>query len=118
MRPDDWKDRIGDVDAIFCGAVGWPDTVPDHISLWQSLIQFRREYDQYVNLRPVRLMPGVPCPLAGRKPGDIDFVVVRENTEGEYSSVGGIRSEEHTSEPQSLMRISYALFCLKKQTYA
>src|SRR3546814_6495847 len=87
MMPDDWKDRIGDVDAIFFGAVGWPDTVPDHISLWQSLIQFRREYDQYVNLRPVRLMPGVPCPLAGRKPGDIDFVVVRENTEGEYSSV-------------------------------
>jgi tartrate dehydrogenase/decarboxylase/D-malate dehydrogenase len=63
--------------------------VPDHISLWQSLLQFRREYDQYVNLRPVRLMPGVPCPLAGRKPGDIDFWVVRENTEGEYSSVGG-----------------------------
>lgn len=90
MMPDDWKDRIGAVDAIFFGAVGWPDTVPDHVSLWGSLIQFRREYDQYVNLRPVRLMPGVPCPLAGRKPGDIDFVVVRENTEGEYSSVGGI----------------------------
>jgi tartrate dehydrogenase/decarboxylase/D-malate dehydrogenase len=63
--------------------------VPDHISLWGSLIKFRREFDQYVNLRPVRLMPGVPCPLAGRKPGDIDFFVVRENTEGEYSSVGG-----------------------------
>ncbi len=90
MMPDDWKARIGDVDAIFFGAVGWPDTVPDHISLWGSLIQFRREYDQYVNLRPVRLMPGVPCPLAGRKPGDIDMMVVRENTEGEYSAVGGI----------------------------
>ncbi|MCB2046853.1 MAG: tartrate dehydrogenase [Novosphingobium sp.] len=89
MMPDDWKERIGDVDALFFGAVGWPDTVPDHISLWQSLLQFRREYDQYVNLRPVRLMPGVPCPLAGREPGDIDFWVVRENTEGEYSSVGG-----------------------------
>jgi len=89
MMPDDWKARIGNVDAIFFGAVGWPDTVPDHISLWQSLLQFRREYDQYVNLRPVRLMPGVPCPLAGRGPGDIDFWVVRENTEGEYSSVGG-----------------------------
>jgi isocitrate/isopropylmalate dehydrogenase len=63
--------------------------VPDHISLWGSLLQFRREFDQYVNLRPVRLMPGVPGPLAGRKPGDIDFFVVRENTEGEYSSVGG-----------------------------
>jgi tartrate dehydrogenase/decarboxylase/D-malate dehydrogenase len=90
MMPEDWKERIGDVDAIFFGAVGWPDTVPDHVSLWGSLLQFRREYDQYVNLRPVKLMPGVPCPLAGRKPGDIDFFVVRENTEGEYSSVGGI----------------------------
>ena len=57
MMPEDWKARIGDVDAIFFGAVGWPDTVPDHISLWDSLIQFRREYDQYVNLRPARLMP-------------------------------------------------------------
>ncbi|MBD8680038.1 tartrate dehydrogenase [Sphingomonas sp. CFBP 13720] len=89
MMPDDWKARIGGHDAIFFGAVGWPDTVPDHISLWGSLIQFRREFDQYVSLRPVRLMPGVPSPLAGREPGDIDFVVVRENTEGEYSSVGG-----------------------------
>ena len=89
MMPEDWKERIGKIDAIFFGAVGWPETVPDHISLWGSLLQFRREYDQYINLRPVRLMPGVPCPLAGRKPGDIDFWVVRENTEGEYSSVGG-----------------------------
>ena len=89
MMPDDWKEQIGKPDAIFFGAVGWPNTVPDHISLWGSLLQFRREYDQYVNLRPVRLMLGVPCPLAGREPGDIDFWVVRENTEGEYSSVGG-----------------------------
>jgi tartrate dehydrogenase/decarboxylase/D-malate dehydrogenase len=89
MMPDDWKEQIGSPDAIFFGAVGWPAKVPDHVSLWGSLLQFRREYDQYVNLRPVRLMPGVPCPLAGRKPGDIDFYVVRENTEGEYSSIGG-----------------------------
>ena len=89
MMPDDWKAKIGGHDAIFFGAVGWPETVPDHVSLWGSLIQFRRDFDQYVNLRPVRLMPGVPSPLAGRKPGDIDFYVVRENTEGEYSSVGG-----------------------------
>lgn len=89
MMPDDWKSRIGDSDAIFFGAVGWPETVPDHISLWGSLLKFRREFDQYVNLRPVRLMPGVTSPLAGRKPGDIDFWVVRENTEGEYSSIGG-----------------------------
>ena len=90
MMPEDWKSRIGDVDAIFFGAVGWPDTVPDHISLWGSIIEFRREYDQYVNLRPARLMPGVPCPLAGRKPGDIDIMIVRENTEGEYSAIGGV----------------------------
>ena len=89
MMPEDWKEQIGGHDAIFFGAVGWPETVPDHISLWGSLLQFRREFDQYVNLRPVRLMPGVPSPLAGRKPGDIDFFVVRENTEGEYSSIGG-----------------------------
>ncbi|MET0964637.1 MAG: tartrate dehydrogenase [Noviherbaspirillum sp.] len=89
MMPDDWKDQIGGMDAIFFGAVGWPDTVPDHVSLWGSLLKFRREFDQYVNLRPCRLMPGIPSPLANRKPGDIDFYVVRENTEGEYSSVGG-----------------------------
>ncbi|MBR1221196.1 tartrate dehydrogenase [Bradyrhizobium sp. U87765 SZCCT0131] len=89
MMPDDWKAQIGGHDAIFFGAVGWPEKIPDHISLWGSLILFRREFDQYVNLRPVRLMPGVRSPLAGRKPGDIDFFVVRENTEGEYSSIGG-----------------------------
>lgn len=89
MMPDDWKTQIGGRDAIYFGAVGWPATVPDHISLWGSLLKFRREFDQYVNLRPCRLMPGIPSPLAHRKPGDIDFYVVRENTEGEYSSVGG-----------------------------
>jgi hypothetical protein len=89
MMPEDWKEKIGKHDAIYFGAVGWPAKIPDHISLWGSLIKFRREFDQYVNLRPVRLMPGVPSPLANRKPGDIDFWVVRENTEGEYSSVGG-----------------------------
>jgi len=89
MMPDDWKDQIGNCDAIYFGAVGWPEVLPDHISLWGSLLKFRREFDQYINLRPVRLFDGVPCPLANRKPGDIDFLVVRENTEGEYSSVGG-----------------------------
>ena len=89
MMPDDWKEQVGGHDAIFFGAVGWPEKVPDHISLWGSLLLFRREFDQYVNLRPVRLMPGVASPLANRRPGDIDFYVVRENTEGEYSSVGG-----------------------------
>ena len=89
MIPDDWKEQIGHHDAIFFGSVGDVARVPDHVSLWGSLIQFRRQFDQYVNLRPVRLMPGIPSPLANHKPGDIDFFVVRENTEGEYSSVGG-----------------------------
>ena len=93
MMPDDWKDQLAEMDAIFFGAVGWPDTVPDHISLWDSLLKFRREFDQYINLRPVRTFAGVPCPLVGRGPGDIDFMIVRENTEGEYSSVGGIMFE-------------------------
>lgn len=93
MMPDDWKEQLAGVDAVYFGAVGWPASVPDHVSLWGSLLKFRREFDQYINLRPVRLFEGVPCPLAGRKPGDIDYLVVRENTEGEYSSAGGILYE-------------------------
>ena len=89
MLPDDWFEQLKGFDALFYGAVGWPEKVPDHISLWGSLLQFRRQFDQYINLRPCRLMPGIKSPLAGRKPGDIDFYVVRENTEGEYSSIGG-----------------------------
>ncbi|MCV9878584.1 tartrate dehydrogenase [Brenneria izbisi] len=89
MLPDDWFSTLSQYDALYFGAVGWPDSVPDHISLWGSLLQFRRAFDQYVNLRPCRLMPGLKAPLVGRYPGDIDFYVVRENTEGEYSSVGG-----------------------------
>jgi tartrate dehydrogenase/decarboxylase / D-malate dehydrogenase len=90
MMPDTWKDELAGQDALYFGAVGWPEQVPDHISLWGSLLKFRREFDQYINLRPVRLFEGVKCPLAGRKPGDIDFLIVRENTEGEYTSLGGI----------------------------
>ena len=89
MLPDDWKERIGGHDAIFFGAVGWPAKIADHVSLWGSLLKFRREFDLYVNLRPARLMPGIRSPLAGLKPGDIDMMIVRENTEGEYSSIGG-----------------------------
>ena len=89
MMPEDWFTQLKPYEAMFYGAVGWPATVPDHVSLWGSLIRFRRDFDQYVNMRPCKLMPGIPSPLANRKPGDIDFVVVRENTEGEYSSVGG-----------------------------
>ncbi|HJW24325.1 MAG TPA: tartrate dehydrogenase [Rhodocyclaceae bacterium] len=89
MMPADWFEQLKGFDAIYFGAVGWPEKVPDHISLWGSLLRFRRDFDQYANLRPVRLMPGVPCPLANRQVGDIDFYVVRENTEGEYSAIGG-----------------------------
>ncbi|MDY0309638.1 MAG: tartrate dehydrogenase [Castellaniella sp.] len=89
MLPTDWFDHLRGFDAILFGAVGWPDVVPDHVSLWGSLLQFRRGFDQYINLRPVRQMPGVPAPLAGRQPGEIDFLVVRENTEGEYTNLGG-----------------------------
>ena len=89
MMPEDWRDVLGGFDAIFFGAVGWPEVVPDHVSLWGSLLQMRRGFDQYVNLRPVKLLPGVRSPLRDHEPGDIDFFVVRENTEGEYSSIGG-----------------------------
>ncbi|PPE70779.1 tartrate dehydrogenase [Caldimonas thermodepolymerans] len=94
MLPDDWKEQIGGHDAIYFGAVGWPEKIPDHVSLWGSLLRFRREFDQYVNLRPARLMPGIRSPLvrrdgSARQPGEIDMVIVRENTEGEYSSIGG-----------------------------
>ena len=94
MLPDDWKARLEGVDAIFYGAVGWPATVPDHVSLWGSLLKFRREFDKYVTLRPCRLMPGIASPLVDRQgkprpPGGIDMMIVRENTEGEYSSIGG-----------------------------
>jgi tartrate dehydrogenase/decarboxylase/D-malate dehydrogenase len=94
MLPDNWKDQIGGHDAIFFGAVGWPDKIADHVSLWGSLLLFRREFDQYINLRPARLMPGIIAPVvrrdgSARQPGEIDMYIVRENTEGEYSSVGG-----------------------------
>lgn len=94
MLPDNWKDQIGGHDAIYFGAVGWPEKIPDHISLWGSLLLFRREFDQYINLRPARLMPGIIAPVvrkdgSARLPAEIDMMIVRENTEGEYSSIGG-----------------------------
>ena len=93
MMPENWKDIVGEMDAIYFGAVGWPDTVPDHISLWGSILTFRREFDQYINMRPVRTFEGVKCALSTPKADEIDFIVVRENTEGEYSSIGGIMYE-------------------------
>ncbi len=86
MMPPDGIAQLAPFDAIYFGAVGWP-TIPDHVSLWGLLIPFRRSFDQYINLRPVRLLDGVRSPLAN--PGAIDITVVRENTEGEYSEIGG-----------------------------
>jgi len=97
MMPADGIDILREFDAIYLGAVGFPG-VPDHISLWGLLIPIRREFNQYINLRPVRLFDGVPCPLVGKKPGDIDFMVVRENVEGEYSAIGGIQYEDTEDE--------------------
>ena len=88
MMPDDGLEQLRDSDGIFLGAVGFPG-VPDHVSLWGLLIPIRRQFQQYINLRPVRLFEGLKSPLAGREPGDIDYWIVRENNEGEYSSVGG-----------------------------
>ena len=88
MMPEDGIDQLRPHDAIFLGAVGYPG-VPDHVSLWGLLIPIRRHFDQYVNLRPVRLLPGIESPVKGYKPGDIDMYVVRENVEGEYSEMGG-----------------------------
>ena len=101
MLPDDWFDTLVKYDAIYFGAVGWPAKIADHVSLWGSLLLFRREFDQYINLRPARLMPGIVAPVVRRdgtprQPGEIDMYIVRENTEGEYSSIGG-RMYEGTS---------------------
>jgi tartrate dehydrogenase/decarboxylase/D-malate dehydrogenase len=92
MMPEDGIEQLRPFDAIYLGAVGFP-TVADHVSLWGLLIPIRREFDLYINLRPVRLFDGVPCPLIGKAPGDIDFYVVRENVEGEYSAIGGMQYE-------------------------
>ncbi|MCW2256393.1 tartrate dehydrogenase/decarboxylase/D-malate dehydrogenase [Providencia alcalifaciens] len=92
MMPEDGLEQLKKFDAIFLGAVGFPG-VPDHISLWGLLLPIRRAFNQYINLRPVRLFDGIKSPLADKKPGDIDFYVVRENVEGEYSAIGGIQYE-------------------------
>jgi tartrate dehydrogenase/decarboxylase / D-malate dehydrogenase len=88
MMPEDALATLAGYDAIYLGAVGWP-TVPDHVSLWECLLPIRKTFEQYVNLRPVRLPPGVRGPLAGRGPDDVDMLFIRENTEGEYSGTGG-----------------------------
>src|SRR5262245_49498569 len=88
MMPPDWADVVRAHDAMLMGACGWP-TVPDHVSLWGMILKIRQTLDLWANVRPARLLPGLPTPLAGRGAGDIDMVFVRENTEGEYAGVGG-----------------------------
>ena len=102
MMPEDGLETIKDHDSILLGAVGFPG-VPDHISLWGLLIPIRRDFNQYVNLRPVRLFEGMPCPLAGREPGEIDMLIVRENVEGEYSAIGG-RQYEGTAQEMAVQQ--------------
>src|SRR5665647_986459 len=88
MMPKDGLKQLEDHQAVYLGAVGFP-SVPDHISLWGLLLPIRQGFQQYVNYRPVQLLPGVPCPLRDKGPEDVDFVCLRENTEGEYAGVGG-----------------------------
>ena len=108
IMPEDGIAQLSEFDAVYLGAVGWPG-VPDHVSLWDMLIPIRRKFHQYVNLRPVRLMPGVRSPLADRTPEEIDFYVVRENVEGEYSTIGG-RLYEGTPEE---LAVQQAVFTRK-----
>ena len=102
MMPAGGLEQIRNHDAIYLGAVGFPG-VPDHVSLWGLLIPIRRGFRQYINLRPVRLFNGLKCPLADRKPGDIDYWIVRENNEGEYSAVGG-RIYEDTDQEAAIQQ--------------
>ncbi len=104
MMPEDGLEQLKQFDSIFLGAVGFPG-VPDHISLWGLLLPIRRAFNQYVNLRPVRLFEGLQSPLANKQPGDIDFYVVRENVEGEYSNIGGIQYENTEDEVVSQQSI-------------
>src|SRR5579871_3543975 len=97
MMPDDGLDQLRPFDAIFLGAVGYPG-VPDHISLWGLLIPIRRAFQQYVNLRPARLLRGIESPIRNFQPGEIDLCIVRENNEGEYSQIGGRLYEKTPAE--------------------
>src|SRR5436305_10603248 len=117
MMPEDGLDQLRPYDSVFLGAVGYPG-VPDHISLWGLLIPLRRGFQQYINLRPVRLLAGVDSPLKNRMPGEIDFYVVRENNEGEYSSIGG-RLYEGTDHEMAMQQAVFTrLGCDRVMRYA
>ena len=97
MMPDDGRDLLKPFDAIYFGSAGDP-RIPDHITLWQLRLNICQGFDQYANVRPTRVLPGVTCPLAGVGPGDFDWVIVRENSEGEYAGVGGRAHQGHAEE--------------------
>src|SRR5215469_2827762 len=117
MMPADGLEQLRPFDAIYLGAIGYPG-VPDHVSLWGLLIPIRRVFKEYVNLRPARLLKGITSPLSGRKAGDIDFVIVRENSEGEYSEVGG-RVNRNTSDDMAIQEVIFTRrACDRIITYA
>ncbi len=117
MMPEDGLEQLRRFDAIYLGAVGYPG-VPDHISLWGLLIPIRRAFRQYVNLRPIRLLEGIKSPLSERKPGEIDFCIVRENNEGEYSEIGG-RLHRNTDMEMAIQETVFtARGCDRVVTYA
>lgn len=105
MMPEDGLEQLRPHDAIYLGAIGYPG-VPDHVSLWGLLIPIRRGFKEYVNLRPARLLEGITSPLSGRKAGEIDFVIVRENSEGEYSEVGG-RVNRNTESDMAIQEVIF-----------
>jgi tartrate dehydrogenase/decarboxylase / D-malate dehydrogenase len=117
MMPEDGLEQLRSFDAIYLGAVGYP-SVPDHVSLWGLLIPIRRNFQQYVNLRPVRLLRGIDSPVKGFPPGEIDFCIVRENNEGEYSEIGG-RLNRHTHAEMALQETVFTrLGCDRIMRYA
>jgi tartrate dehydrogenase/decarboxylase / D-malate dehydrogenase len=117
MMPADGLDRLRPFDAIYLGAIGYPG-VPDHVSLWGLLIPIRRGFKEWVVVRPARLLQGITSPLAGRKAGDIDFVVIRENSEGEYSEVGG-RVNRNTEADMAIQEVIFTRqACDRIITYA
>src|SRR5690606_39675687 len=114
MMPADGLDALRGMDAILFGSAGDPD-IPDHVTLWGLRLKICQGLDQYANVRPTRILPGIDAPLKRCGPGDLDWVIVRENSEGEYSGVGGRRSEEHTSELQSRENLVCRLLLEKKK---
>ena len=113
MMPEDALKILADYDAIFFGAIGLPGSIPDHITLWEFILPIRQGFDQYINYRPSKLLPGLHSPLMGKGPQDIDFVVIRENTEGEYSGAGG-RAHIHTGQEVAVQTNIFTRFATER----